>query len=278
VQRASLVLACSLALSAGTPAAQPRTIDDLMFRVGDYVHRFVDRFSNVVAEEEYERNKVLTRGQVERIRSDYLLVRHPGGARSWLTFRDVLSVNGRAVDNHQERIIKLFVQPFESAIQQANAITRYGARYISPLSDPLLGIAFLQHQYQPHFRYTLGDRDDRVGLGVRRIKFEETIVPTILRGDGNRDLPTRGTAWVVEQNGRVVRTELEVGSARSIPIVTTTFTFDDTLQIDVPATMQDSVVSRSSTLNRGVAYYSHFRRFTVRTEERIDAPRDSSRR
>ena len=151
--------------------------------------RFVEQFSNVVAEEDYEPDKALGRDK-PRLRSDYLLVRHPSGHEAWLTFRDVVAVNGIALDNHQERITRLFLQQFDSAVQQANAITRHSARYVSPRTDPLLAIAMLQHHYQPRFRYTLGERDDRLGLGVRRIRFEETSAPTILRRDNDRDLPT----------------------------------------------------------------------------------------
>jgi hypothetical protein len=52
----------------------------------------------------------------------------------------------------------------------------------------------------------------------------------------DRDLVTHGSAWVVESTGRVVKTDIEVGEFDVTPKVTltTTFKFDEALQIDVP--------------------------------------------
>ena len=60
---------------------------------------------------------------------------------------------------------------------------------------------------------------------------------------------------------------------RAWRLLTTTFKRDDTLGIDVPGTMRDSLVVRTSTATRGVRVHAHFRRFAVRTEETIDPPK-----
>ena len=160
-----------------------------------------------------------------------------------------------------------------SAIRRAPAP---GPWTISPLSDPLLGIAVLQRQYQPRFTYTLGEFDHGLGPGIRRIKFEETIAPTILRTDGNRDLPTRGTVWVVDATGRVVRTEIQIGEVRDrlrAITLSTAFKQDEALHIYVPATMADGYMMKETSTIKGTAYYTRFRRFTVRTVETIEAPK-----
>jgi hypothetical protein len=264
--RAACVLV-ALTLLAARPSAQQPSIDALMERVAVYVHRFVDQFSNVVADEQFVPDRIV--GTRQRLRSDYLLVRYPGSDSTFLTFRDVVEANGIAVGDQQGQLSTLFLQQFESAVQQANAITRHSAKYLSPLSDPLLGIALLQRGYQPRFRYTLGDMEVSLGPGVRRIRFDETRSPTILRrSNPDRDLVTHGAAWVVESTGRVVKTELEVGIGRT---VTTTFRVDEALQIDVPAQMHESYRNQGM-LVRGMATYTRFRRFAVRTEEAIESP------
>jgi len=253
------------------PRAQ--AVDELMQQVGTWVHEFVEQFANVVAEEEYIPT---IRALGPRLRSDYLLVRYPGSTGNWQTFRDVVAVDGNSLRNQPERLSKLFLEPFDSAVEQANAITKHSARYISPLSDPLLGVAMLQRQYQPRFRYTLGDLDHGIGPGVRRIKFEETSIPTILRLDDNRALPTRGTAWVVEASGRVVRTEIQIGEVKDRTraiVLSTAFKQDEALGMYVPVTMQDGYMFKASSRINGTAYYTRFRRFTVRTSEAIEAPR-----
>ena len=51
VRAVSMVVA--LTLMAARPSAQRPQIDELMERVAGCVHRFVDQFSNVVAEEQF---------------------------------------------------------------------------------------------------------------------------------------------------------------------------------------------------------------------------------
>jgi len=265
-----VALLVALTLLAASPSAQSPPIDVLMERVAVYVHRFVEQFSNVVAEEQFVPERLL--GDRRHLRSDYLLVRYPGSNSTFLTFRDVVQINGVAVGDQQDQLSKLFLQSFESAVQQANAITRHSAKYLSPMSDPLLGIAFLQRDYQPRFRYTLGDIDASVGPGVRRIRLDETHSPTILRrANPDRDLVSHGSAWVVESTGRVVKTEMEVGLAPTTTL-TTTFRFDEALQIDVPAQMVESYRNQVGVRLRAVATYTRFRRFAVRTEEAIESP------
>ena len=260
-----------MTLVLANASARDQSADALMARVGDWVHEFVEQFANVVAEEDYVPS---VRSLGSRLTSDYLLVRYPGSSASWLTFRDVVAVDGNSLRNQPERLTKLFLERFDGAVTQADAITRHSARYISPLTDPLLGIAVLQRQYHPRFRYTVGDLDHGLGPGIRRIKFEETGRPTILR-DGSRDLPTHGIAWVLEATGRIVRTEVEIGERSRLTrtvVLTTAFKMDNALRIYVPVTMQDGFTMKDSAGVKGMAYYTRFRRFTVRTTEAIDLP------
>ena len=258
-----------VALGVASASAQAPPADELMQRVGDYVEGFVDAFSNVVAEERYEPDSA-KHGR-PRLRSDYSLVRSPSNDRNFMTFRDVVEVNGKPLRNQQERLTKLFLQPSESAIEQATAIAAHSQKYIPPTSDPLLALVFLQREYHSRFRYTLGERDPGQGPDARRIAFLETQFPTILGTINGSDLPTRGTAWVSETDGHVFSTELQLGSLQTPLTLVTVFGFDKTLRIDVPTEMRESF-SASSGLARGVARYSRFRRFGVRTNETIDTP------
>jgi hypothetical protein len=131
-----------------------------------------------------------------------------------------------------------------------------------------------RRRYQPRFTYTLGELDHGLGPGIRRIKFEETIAPTILRTDSDRDLPTRGTVWVVEATGRVVRTEIQIGEVRDrlrAIALSTSFKQDEALHIYVPAA--DGYMMKETSTIKGTAYCTRFRRFTVRTVETIDVPK-----
>lgn len=252
---------------AGTYAQEP-VADELMQRIGDYVQRFAAAFSNVVAEERYVPDPA-PRGR-QHLRSDYLLVQSPRNQRNFLTFRDVVEVNGKAVRNQQERLAKLFLQPSGNPLEQASAIAAHSEQHIPPTSDPLLAFVFLQREYQSRFRYTLGERDPALGTDVYRIAFVESTSPTIIRLANDRDLVMRGEVWVSEATGRVFRTRLLFGGEENS--LTTVFGFDEALQIDVPIEMHESFLVQGG-LARGVARYSRFRRFGVRTDETIDTNR-----
>lgn len=263
-------LVCGLILSVTALPAQSPDIDVLMQRVGSYVHGFIDQFTNVVAEERYEPDRV-RRGN-GRLRSDFLLVRKPGTDRQFLTFRDVVDVNGRAVRNREEALAKLFVQPFESALAQANAIAAHSADYMFPGSDPLLVMVFLQPEYQPRFTFIRANLDQRLGPEIRRVDFEETTTPTMLRQEKDRDLPARGTIWVSERTGKVMKTELRLGSDPTTTVITTIFGRDEPLNIDVPVLLEQTYYATAGEAVKGIARYSNFRRFSVSTAEKIDAP------
>jgi len=258
-------------LSARSAAReQSPDIDVLMQRVGDYVHGFIDRFCNVVAEERYEPDRV-RRGN-GRLRSDFLLVQKPGSGRQYLTFRDVVEVNGKTLRNREEALSKLFREPAENVIAQANAITAHSADYMFPGSDPLLVMVFLQPEFQPRFTFTRDELEPRLGADIRRVHFEETTSPTMLRQEGNRDLPTRGTLWASERTGKVVKTELRLGSDPNTTLITTIFGRDEPLGIDVPTVLEQTYYPSPGEPVKGTARYSNFRRFSVSTAEKIDSP------
>ena len=70
--------------------------------------------------------------------------------------------------------------------------------------------------------------------------------------------------WIEEKTGRIVKTELWLGGGTEI---VTVFQFDDGVQMDVPVEMRDTCFLRDNNTMSGVATYSRFRRFDVRTEE-----------
>ena len=93
-------------------------------------------------------------------------------------------------------------------------------------------------------------------------------MPSLIKGNGNQDILTRGLAWIEEDTGRVVKTELKIGRGAAAITVTTLFKFDEELGINVPVEMRDWYPDGTGEI-RGVATYGRFRRFQVRTEETI---------
>jgi hypothetical protein len=263
----------SLALGVIAPpsaAAQDNKVEALMARTAAYVAQFVNRFSNVVAEETLVQETTVPRRK-RTMRSDFLLVRYPGDAQ-WQAFRDVTEVDGKPVRDKEERLSKLFLEPASSALRRARDLQNAGARYnlldIGTLNNPLLVMAFLQDVYRERFRFTLAGLEKKLGPAVRTVQFQEWKLPTIIKANGNQDVLTRGLVWVEEDTGRVVKTELRIGGRSSPTSIVTLYRFDDELGTSVPVEMRDWYPDGTGEI-RGVATYGRFRRFKVETSEEV---------
>jgi hypothetical protein len=251
-------------------AAQTPKAEELVARASAYVHQFVDKFSNVVAEERYEQEITVPRRK-RVLTSDFLLVRYPTDDM-WQGFRDVTDVDGKAVGDRETRILRLFTEPNANPVRRARELASASSRYnlvdIGSLNNPLLAMAFLQRQYNDRFRYTVAGIDKKLGADVRQVRFVEFRPPSILKGNGNADVFARGLYWIEQATGRVVKTELQLGSS-GFPIrITTTYRLDEDLGINVPAVMEDWYPDRGGEF-RGKATYGKFRRFGVQVSEEL---------
>jgi hypothetical protein len=263
-----------MALWSPATVAQSADTKLLLDRTTAYVAEFVSRFANVVAEERYVQKAnpnnpgpgPLTRELV----SDFLLVAAQGSP-DWHQFRDVREVDGKPVGDREQRLTTLFLQPWDTAIEQAARITSEGARYnlvdVGTVNYPLVAMAFLQREYRDRFQFSAGGLEKSLGPRVRALNFQEpepVAHETILPG-----VRSSGRALVDEADGRVMKTELRLRSRyRRFTIeIDTTFAFDERLQVAVPVEMRDSYpLYRDMS---GVATYGRFRSFQVRTEETV---------
>ena len=274
------LLLASVAVLFGSAADDDSAKNEIVDRATSYVHRFIDSFTNVVAEERYTQEA--TRPKEKRtLRSNVLLVRNPG-APQWHWFRDVIEVDGQPVhDGRESRLEALFTEATADSLRRAQEIVAEGARHnvrnIGTVNNPLFAMSFLQRDYRDRFRFTPGGIEKKLGPNVRSIRFEETRTPTLLTQEGNRDLPARGVIWADQETGRVVKTELKLGehpiNMRSSlgwqpPVtITTVFGFDEELGIDVPVEMRDRYPQDRDDI-RGLATYGPFRRIRMRGSNR----------
>ena len=237
-----------------TPSESSSYSPELPARTAAYVGGFVQALANVVGQEDFDLRKP--------VRSDFLLVRYPGSDQELLAYRDVYQVDGAALPGREDRLADLFVKPFDDIRDRARQIISDGEEHVPALLNPLYALSFLQGHYQTRFRITVSDAKAPWPDGVKVVTFVEAVRPTLLRWGsfGDFDLPSRGKAWIEEATGRVFQTELEIGTGRDRPFVSTTFKLDERLQVMVPAEM------RTKNPN-GVAVYSNFRRFDVSTTE-----------
>lgn len=235
---------------------------EVRVRTAGYVSAFVRSLANVVGREEF-----VLHGPDRRVTSDFLLVRHPALAGDFLTFRDVAMVNGIAVPDRQERLADLFLKPIGLVRDRVREITLAAEQQVPSILNPIFVLAFLQGDFQSRFELTVTEPDRNWPAAVRAVTFVETARPTLLRAGvrGDLDLPVRGTAWIEPDSGRVLQTELSVGTGRAATHIVTTFALDSRLQIMVPERMQTEHPD-------GVATYSNFRRFNVETDATFGTP------
>ena len=274
--RAAAAAVLAALTTAALQAADP--LDAVVARAAAYVDRYQRDFAMVVSEERYDQEARYPAAPMSRIRdvttrttlrSDFLLVSNAAGG--WLPFRDVFEQDGMPVRDREERLLKLFLTDAGSAVSQAGRIVEESARYnLGSLNRninlPTLALVFLTDAQRHRFAFSDGGLDGR----TRVVQFQEMGRPTYVSTTGGRDLPISGRYWVDEASGRVERSELVAVDAVLDAKITVTYRADESAGLWVPAKMEELYKQQTDRSEiRGVASYSRFRRFQVKTTEDI---------
>ena len=211
--------------------------------------------------------------------SDYLLVQ-PRGSERHFGFRDVFSVNGRAVRDREERLTELFLDRSASVDRRIDGIVADSARYNigdieRNINTPTMALLFLSSAYKQRFEFRRGtdtttslriDEPGRGGLWV--VDYEETGRTTVIRGRDNERLPVRGRYWIEPATGRVFLSELVLDAESLEALITVRYEANETLRHFVPVEMRERFRNLlSGSLVEGTATYTRFRRFQVLVEE-----------
>lgn len=267
-------------LAGLSAAAQSLDLEEVLFRANEAVVAYEKQFSSVVAQERYVQRIVRPDGTVARERvtiSDFLLVRPPG-AETWLGFRDVLEVDGKPVADRQKRLEQLFLEAPDQAFDRARRIAAESARYNigriqRTINVPILSLLFLHVLNRHRFHFEKIGEEPVDGIPTWVIRYSEHARPTIVRAGGG-DVFARGTFWIDPASGQVVKSVVILGDgligARST--ITVSFRPDQKLGVWVPAEMDEVYDNPRNPREEQIharATYSNFRRFHVRTEERL---------
>jgi hypothetical protein len=287
MRRLLVFAVCLLTAGAGLRAqdsdADRISLELLLGRGGWYIFEFMEKFSNVVAEETYIQDSTVPMqsaallgraGSAARnriLKADFLLV-SVSSAKDWVPFRDVFEVDRQPIRDRDSRLARLFLKPSEDSIEQAHRIQDESSRYNlgnmrRTINNPVLGIVILQADFQQRFRYSLGKMDPKVGPGVWIIEYKEVARPSFIRGRSDLDLFAHGRVWVEAETGRLMKTEVLLDQPSLRARITTSFRFDDRFGIAVPYEMQEEYKFDNGTRVTAVATYDRFRRFDVSTED-----------
>jgi hypothetical protein len=270
--------ALGVLLAATTLAAADKpTSKALLDLASTYLFDFVERFSNVVAEEKYVQTWSTNSGVMmakRELRSDFLLTK-PKNASAWMTFRDVFEVDGAAVRDQEERLVELFLKPSPKAAEEISVIAIESARYNigniqRTINQPLFGLILLQRSNQSRFTYSVDKNDKDVGRNVWIVQYKESARPTYVRGSSGKDLPARGRVWIDSVNGHIVKTELLLEDNFQKAELTSTFRPDDRFGISVPTEMKEQYsIKGNGGKIQGIATYQRFRQFEISLDESV---------
>jgi hypothetical protein len=144
-------------------------------------------------------------------------------------------------------------------------------------------LQFLRDENRPRSRFKLSARRRIDGVDTVRLEFEERVHPTIITDTQGRDVAAKGWFQVDEATGAIVETVLKIEENGSTGEIRVTFRHDPSLGMWVPAEMSElyqamtqralSGSPRAETLVEGNARYTKFRRFQVKTEEKLVIPK-----
>jgi hypothetical protein len=196
-------------------SAQEPSAADLMTRVGAYAAGYGEKSSVVVAVETYTQ-QVTVEGAADVVRpiklvAEFAIVKLAGGG--WTGFRDVLEVNGQAVQDRKDRLTALLTSE-SASLSEATRIANESARFnVGPISrninTPTAALFFFMPQNLERFAFTKKGAKTINGTKTVEIAFKETKLPTLITTRAGRNVPLEGTLWVTD-DGTVVRTRMRV--------------------------------------------------------------------
>jgi hypothetical protein len=288
----------TLALGAAAPAAaQQTTLATVLERAGVYVADFHRQLSSIVAEERYVQDwkRLLDRRRGNNsldhreLLSDLLLVK-PDGFRAWMEFRDVFEVDGSPVRERDQRLVKMFLEPSSSTSEQIRKILAESARFNigdiqRNVNTPIFPLLFLEraNHYRFKFKQTSDRKPTTTGAGTATtdgafrvstevwvIAYEEKESHTMIRTDGEKDLPSKGRFWVDPATGRVLMSELTVDNHNIRATIDVSYQSEPLLGLLVPIEMRERYESkRRGSVVEGRATYGRFRQFQVKVDEKL---------
>lgn len=286
-----LMLLWAVSASGGQQA--PVTLDTVLQRASAYVEQYQSDLTSIVAEERYVQDVRTSIGSSRastrspnvathtELASDLIFLQ-TSSAERWMQYRDVFAVDGKAVRDRTERLMRLLANPELSDRSQVDGIVQESARFnIGParrtLNMPMLALVFLYQESQPRVKFSrvsAGNVERFSGVAkaedIWAVEYREGKAGTMIRGAYDRDMPSRGRFWIDSTNGAILRSEMIAEDPTVSDRIEVTYGFDAALQLLVPAEMREMLTIRSdNTRVEGHASYTKFRKFSVETDEEL---------
>jgi hypothetical protein len=273
----------ALLCTASVGAAQPPPVDALVDRLGAYLLDYETKVFELAAEEEYDQWIKRRSGyggatvQKRKLKSTYFLVKLPDG-QAWYGFRDVTSVDGRAISAPTRSMAELLGEGTVSAYDEAMALTRANAKYnigdiYRTINIPLQTLELLHPQHRNRFDFSVARRERVRGQDAAVLTFKERAAPSIVSDGFGGELLASGRVWVEPVTGAVLRTELGFSGFSALflkdALIRVEYQRDSRLQVLVPVELEETYGLDIEVVH-GRASYRNYRRFE--TGGRLVAP------
>lgn len=293
-------LLCAICAHAQEPQDHNAFLDQATRSVEEYTRTFVD----LTAEEQMKIEFLTETGEVRKHRdtlSALIIYRSQSGSNTATEYRDVLSVDGKAVRDHEDRAIRLAqsLSSAKSVADELNRIRRESSRYNDQVQT--VNITLMQgfplrmscrHLFQ--FGYagtqTLGAVATRV-YDYRQVgpcdNFQYRLMS--LPADFRRGVKMhRGRLWIDEQ-GRLVREERDVYARSTVFVGAEVLAVRIVLEYGAsafgiltpkkitlvtyrPAARSSSMAIAMYPYVRVTQEYGGFSRFEVSVEQKVSEP------
>jgi hypothetical protein len=264
-------------------ASPPPALRDVLNRAAQYAVDYGYALSTVLAQEDYTQQALWPErtddNRSRRLVSEIAFLRLVDSTE-WLTFRNVLSVDGEPIPDSAGRLDRLFRNPPQTLVAQARIIASESARYnLGPIareiSVPTIALHFVHPRHQASCRFDKDGEETVDGERALIVRFRESEPGRLISRNDGKKLRAEGRLWLVPEGGRVVRSELVVkdlvrGDRGSKAQVNVTWHPNEALGLSLPSEMRDRYEGavtidgrRSRFVVSGVATYSNYRRFST---------------
>jgi len=279
------VFASSIAVGRVDIAAQSDlSLTDVLDRLGSYLANYSDQLSRTVANERYKQTSGSGNSYSEaRLESEFGIVKVPDYA-GWLGFRDVLKVNGRAVQDRESRLQQLLLNPAPFPLAQALRIAEESARrnigvLQRNINNPAVVLEMFDRRNRASFHFAKASEDTIDGTRVWVVRYEEQVTPTNIKTPQGRNVPTAGLVWIDPVSGALIRAEVNIknffggqGFGASKAQMRVYFKEDPRLKFWVPARLTERYDVVGLGPVSGDATYSNYRQFGTETHEEFVPP------
>jgi hypothetical protein len=273
-------VALSLAASALAPQQPDVSEKAVVAAAAGYVASYQKLLTSILADETYNQEIVeqtprdLEIPRTRRMRSEIFFMFAPV-RHDWMTIRDVLSVDGKAVQDRPDLREALQTLP---AYEVAGTFKTHNSRYnigrtFRNFNEPTLSLLVLDDHHRARFSFDR-QRVERVGgATLVTLAFTERDTPTLIRDPNGEPVFVKGEMTVEAGSGRVWRVQLTAKNDKVRLDLTTVYSADDRLGMWVPSRFSEEYELGSpprawSPASRAAherilceAAYTNFRRF-----------------